>query len=429
MCCQNAAEFDEQVDRWTLTALGDHRISFAQLVYALPSVYPSAVRASLVRLAAIGAVDRNLVDQILIGTTTSPRLREISVNSAASPVPHPLDFEWRYAGAAIDRLLHKWDEVAGPLVLLGTPSVAASAVTRCPSKRVIVFDANAAALSHLRCNYPSVETKLCDLVRDELPAVIPGAQVVIDPPWYPEFFEAFFWAACRISLPGATVLVSLPPLGTRPGIREERARIFSSAARMGLEIDHLDRGVLPYVTPHFEQNALQAEAIIGVPLDWRRGDLVKFVRNGSDPGPRPLPLSPFERWREIAVSGVRIRIRDRAAPGFDDPCLIPLVQGDILPTVSRRDPRRAKVDVWTSGNRVFACHSPTIFAHVLRALLLGESPLALVASALGRAVARREAVLVHHASEQAENLVQTEQREQLSWDEQCRHEGLTTSLV
>ena len=31
-----------------------------------------------------------------------------------------------------------------------------------------------------------------------------------------------------------------------------------------------------------------------------------------------------------------------------------IVAGDVLPTVSRRDSRRSKANVWTSANRVFS---------------------------------------------------------------------------
>jgi len=34
---------------------------------------------------------------------------------------------------------------------------------------------------------------------------------------------------------------------------------------------------------------------------------------------------------------------------------LPLIAGDVLPSVSARHPLRSEVDVWTSGNRVFRC--------------------------------------------------------------------------
>jgi hypothetical protein len=40
--------------------------------------------------------------------------------------------------------------------------------------------------------------------------------------------------------------------------------------------------------------------------------------------------------------------------------LVSLIEGDILPTVSRRDPRRRLAQVWTSGNRIFRTDNPRL---------------------------------------------------------------------
>jgi hypothetical protein len=42
-----------------------------------------------------------------------------------------------------------------------------------------------------------------------------------------------------------------------------------------------------------------------------------------------------------------------------------LVEGDILPSVSRRDLRRSQARLWTSGNRVFGCAAPSLLLRVL----------------------------------------------------------------
>ena len=43
-----------------------------------------------------------------------------------------------------------------------------------------------------------------------------------------------------------------------------------------------------------------------------------------------------------------------------DSLLQSVVNGDVLPTVRRADPRRQKVQVWTSGNRIFASARPDL---------------------------------------------------------------------
>ena len=50
-----------------------------------------------------------------------------------------------------------------------------------------------------------------------------------------------------------------------------------------------------------------------------------------------------------------------------DPRLQSIVEGDVLDTVSQRDPRIKSVDVWTMGNRVFACENTEAFLKIASA--------------------------------------------------------------
>jgi hypothetical protein len=80
---------------------------------------------------------------------------------------------------------------------------------------------------------------------------------------------------------------------------------------------------------------------------------------------------------------MRVRFRGRHGR-TGDTSLVSLVEGDVLPTVSHRDARREKVDVWTSENRVFACADPDILLAAVRAKLADEDAIRKAAEALGR---------------------------------------------
>jgi hypothetical protein len=70
-------------------------------------------------------------------------------------------------------------------------------------------------------------------------------------------------------------------------------------------------------------------------------------------------------WSEHRFDRVRLRIHRNAAAQGQDPRLRALIAGDVLPTVSRRDHRRAQVRVWTTGNRIFGCDAPRILCALL----------------------------------------------------------------
>jgi hypothetical protein len=57
---------------------------------------------------------------------------------------------------------------------------------------------------------------------------------------------------------------------------------------------------------------------------------------------------------------MRLFIRTGGDAGTGEAALIRVLAGDILPSVSRRDPRRGHADLWTSGNRVFQTDNPQV---------------------------------------------------------------------
>ena len=109
----------------------------------------------------------------------------------------------------------------------------------------------------------------------------------------------------------------------------------------------------------------------------------------------------------------RIRLLNDAA--FRDPRLKSLVPGDILPTVSRRDPRRQQVDVWTSGNRVFACDGLNVLELIFQALACGTSPHIAVSKNLKGQLKPDEAKLVSVTSDQINRIIGIEEGENLSY--------------
>jgi hypothetical protein len=157
-----------------------------------------------------------------------------------------------------------------------------------------------------------------------------------------------------------------------------------------------------------------------VPLEWRHGNLAVFMRTRLNRAPRPV-LPAADAWDEEALFGVRVRLRQRRAADFEEPTLLSIVPGDILPSVSRRDPRRRLVDIWTSGNRVFACRGTPVLRMIARALAEGRSPADGVATGLGQRLTPGDVDLVSRAAQQLMNVVGLEREENTllgdNWDD------------
>lgn len=350
--------FTAKIDALTKVAILSGVTSFPALLRALPSVYPPEVLASLDRLGESGACHYELVTSIR---------RAASVNCAGPtegrsllPLPHPLDYEWRFTQDASRQLLDRaaaLTPVGGDVLLFGTPGLAVEALAL-PIGRLIAFVGENNRVTDrvvaLNCAIGSpLSIAFCGsgLPRESADAVL------LDPPWYLDFIRPMLSAAANAARLNGVVLISLAPEATRPSAEADRKSTIHFARRLGLDLlDHVELAI-GYETPFFERNALTA-ACIYPPPRWRRGDLLVFRKTRRPV--RPFVAAPPRRrvWTEVAIDRMRVMIRliPNAAPG--DSGLISYVEGDVLPTVSRRDRRRGLAHVWTSGNRVFRTSNP-----------------------------------------------------------------------
>jgi hypothetical protein len=123
-----------------------------------------------------------------------------------------------------------------------------------------------------------------------------------------------------------------------------------------------------------------------------------------------------DEWREFVINNVRIRVSiNSEVPTVQcNPQLVSLVEGDILSSVSTRHPLRAKVKVWTSGNRVFGCEAPAALASVLEAFALGHCVESRLSVTLGRNLGPGESAYVRRTVNQLKHLMWDEQHDRNS---------------
>jgi hypothetical protein len=122
--------FTARVDSLTKAAIVEGATRWAALLRRLPGVYPTEVLGSLDRL-----VGDNAIDPIVAASIR----RQATANGAAVvegrsllPLPHPLDYEWRFTPDAARSLLNRAADLThtgGDLLLFGTPGLAIEALT------------------------------------------------------------------------------------------------------------------------------------------------------------------------------------------------------------------------------------------------------------------------------------------------------------
>ena len=408
---RSASAYWRQVDRWVAAQVEQGVSTFDELLCSLPSVYPTQVAESLLRLRQSGAISKTQHRRGMSRRIEEEVHHRFS-GSRPLPPPHPLDFDWRYSPATVEQLLDRAVAATQPgetVALLGTPSLHVAQLSKDHGRRFVLIDANPATVDRVKALDTHRTVYKRDLFIDPVPA-LNAAVVVADPPWYDEYIEAFLWTASECARPDARVFVSLPAIGTRPGSRAERKEFRATAERMALRVDEMRLRELAYLSPPFETNALAAAGWTGLPVDWRRGDL-GILRKTGPSGPRPAPGSRETRWEEHSLGWVRIRARRDPPTKVVDPTLEDLVPGGVLPDVSRRHRFREVANVWTSGNRVYRCQSPRLLLVVLRALESGSNPRQAVTSSIGRTPTAEEDRAIAQSVSQLKWIARIEGRE------------------
>lgn len=354
------AAFAAFVDDLTKAAIIGGTTSFAALLYRLPGVYPTELLASLDRLVCGKSIDPAVAVSIK---------REAADNGAAVvegrsllPLPHPLDFEWRFTPDAARSLLNRAADLTptgGDLLLFGTPGLAVEALTL-PIDRRLAFlaEPNSVTDRVIALNRATGSPLTIAFCSGGLPRERADA-VILDPPCYPDFVRPMVAAAAHACRPGGVVLICLPPDGARPSAAGDRQAAIAFARRLGLDLLDHEPLVIGYETPFFERNSLAACRIYP-PGQWRRGDLVLFRKARASKRLPPISSARHRDWTEVNIGRMRLFIRDGGDKRSGEANLLSLVDGDVLPTVSRRDARRRLADVWTSGNRIFRTDNPRL---------------------------------------------------------------------
>jgi hypothetical protein len=354
------SEFVDRVVSWIERLVEHGERDFASLVSRLPGVDPIYVATTLKRLGDSGG---GRPYQLLRDQACHPAARE--PEDAAIPfVPHPLDFDWRFTPTCALEIASQVFALAEAerITLLGTPTLITALESHLPPSAIRLFDKNLLWRDRFGREDPSLNVTASDLTLDDLAVDTLAASdvVVMDPPWYPSIQRAYVWAATQLIRPGGFVLTTAPPQGTRPRVLAERAEIEAYADTAGLVPVRSCEGSVRYVTPPFEVNAMRAAGVFRSLPEWRSGDLIIYQSHRVAALERPAVALPGPRWREVMIRGIRIKMRFPSEPigeTASSPELEPLVQGDVLPSVSARHPVRELVDVWTSGNRIFKCQN------------------------------------------------------------------------
>jgi hypothetical protein len=366
------AELEAHV-RALIEAAGPSAASLLDLTLHAQGSYPTEVR----RLAReVVAVRPELLRPESLGFR--PIRPELLAARSVLPIPHPLDFEWRYAASGWDRLTQEISQHATnggrDVALFGTSGFAEVLPDLMPGARVTLFERRGEACNAL-AGRDGLSVEHGDVAITTTTIGRRFDVVVADPPWYPALIELFVQAAARVLGRDGLLALCLPGRATRPGIPAELAHLVDIAGAVGFALELHDEAAVVYESPPFELSALAAADLTGFDPHWRRADLLRFRKTSARSAVArsgPDIAGPDASWQEVSIGRARIRV-DLRTPVTATSKLESIVAGDVLDSVSSRDTRRASATIWTTTNRVFRTDAPGDLMAALQRAAAGQT--------------------------------------------------------
>ncbi|MBB2893460.1 hypothetical protein [Flexivirga oryzae] len=262
------------------------------------------------------------------------------------PELHPLDAEWYFTADTSSALAERLG--SGPVCLFGAPTVACAM----KHERYELVDTS----PFLAQRFPDI--KLSNISSLDLDREHPSGTfraVLLDPPWYHPSMERWVWNALACMENGGRIFMPLLGEGTRPTAAAERANLVAHLRTFGdLKVIRED---VEYDIPLFEERALLARNIT-LTQPWRIADLAVLTVSSAPQRRKPTrSLGTLQKsaWETFLVGGQVIKLRRDIDRERIDGQLLSEVDGVAeynLDSVSARDSRLRKIDIWTSRNRV-----------------------------------------------------------------------------
>jgi len=282
------------------------------------------------------------------------------------PHSHPLDFDWRFTRETVGRLV-RMTATAERTLVVGAPSIAAELLKI--GRTFESIDRQPPYMPVPACRWHSL-----DLRYDPVSTLNLGSfsAAILDPPWYPEDTQSWVSQIIPLVKEGGVLLVSVWPSDVRDAAGRERLDFAREAKKFG-QVD-IEENALRYLTPLFERSALMAKGQ-NVPAQWRQGALATIVVSGSGPKAAALRLKPDTIWERFVFDDHQVALRRTPELVAGEPGLQRIFEaGWILPDVSRRNPLRTDIDLWTSNNSVARITGVRSFLDALIAVCNGEAP-------------------------------------------------------
>jgi len=254
---------------------------------------------------------------------------------------NPIDYDWRYELNTVCDLVNLLNKRHISIGCFGTPTVFKELVN---TAEVILFDIN----PFLKSEMPLHEDKVIQVdLSNELVEGYEFDSIIMDPPWYNDYYISWFKQAINNLKNGGVIYTSKFPTLVRPSAQEDWQYIISEFEDL-LSSENKEMTLL-YETPTFEKETLESFGLYNIG-NWRKADLVSFklIKKLH----QNLDAKNKNKWKRYRFGNKTVSIKITNDNFQELEVKSPYEDGSYtLKSVSQRHIARNKVNFITSRNK------------------------------------------------------------------------------
>ena len=285
-------------------------------------------------------------------------------NKQLLPSENPANYDWRFTEKTNINLFEKIKGKNYRIALFGTPSLYLELFKN--NENVHLFDINSILTRYLP---QKKNIHIVDLSTHVFNESNEFDCVLMDPPWYSNYYEKWISQANLITKRDGLIYTSLFQELLRPEAKKQRLNIISNLTSIGnIEIH---KNFLNYKTPQFEKEVFD---YYNIPIynNWRVADLIK-VRNEVKLTKMETLSNMKDTWMRFEINEISISLKNENRSNKIH-IKSPYKNGDsLLKSISLRNEIKNEVNLITSQNKGYIVSGTKKLASVLREIEKGLS--------------------------------------------------------
>jgi hypothetical protein len=232
--------------------------------------------------------------------------------SNSLPEPSLVYSQWWFSeptyARLVDLLLHLMRKDAH-VAFVGSSTLGA-VFSHCATSPVTIIDVDEVLLKRITSCVDKRAQFICRDISIPLDTCLKGKFDIVfaDPPWSSSNLTAFFVRSSEMLAAEGTLVISFPPVFTRPSAWAERRSLSRMAESLGLSFTTELTGLTEYGVPLFEYEAYK-ERGIELNQPWRKGDVLMFKKRSKVARRPDVPVELCWRWDQYDYGMTRLFLK------------------------------------------------------------------------------------------------------------------------